>query len=110
VETLSEAADYKPGRKARPKRRSSITRGEERCRSSSTTSSAAQGIQEISQRCASVSSESSLSSSDMAFDEGAVTAETPPSHTSDYPEEESNEVERILEHKVVNRGRKKVAG
>jgi hypothetical protein len=46
----------------------------------------------------------------MTLDEGAVIAETPPSPTSDYPEEESCEVERILEHKVVNRRRKKVAG
>jgi hypothetical protein len=88
VEALSKATEYLLGRTTRPKRRFGISRVEERRRSSSTTSSAADSI-------TSTSSENLLSFSDLALDEEAVAAETPPLSTSDHSDEESYEVERI---------------
>lgn len=101
VETLSKTAEYPPGGTTRPEKRSGITRAEERCRSSSTASSAADSI-------TSTSSENLSSFLDQALDEEAVATETSPSSTNDYPDDESYEVERILEHKVVSRGKNKV--
>jgi hypothetical protein len=101
VETLSEAAEYTLGRTTKPKKISSITRVKERCRSSSTTSSAADGITSTSSKKLSLFS-------DLALDKEAVAAETSPSSAGDYPKDESCEVERILKHKVVNWGKRKI--
>jgi hypothetical protein len=95
AETLSRAAEYPLGRTTRSKRRCGILRAGERCRSSSTASSAAGGI-------TSTSFKNLSSFSDLALDAEAVSAETSPSSTSDHLKDESYEVERILEHKVVN--------